>query len=357
MMMEIQIERATSFKPKPDASQLGFGQIFTDHMFLLDYTEGRGWHDARIVPYAPFSLDPAAMVFHYGQAVFEGLKAYRSEDGSVLLFRPEKNARRFNVSNERLNIPQLDEALFVEAVQALVREEADWIPNTQGASLYLRPFVIATEPALGVRASNRYLFAVIASPVGAYYAGGMKPVSIQVESSYVRAVRGGLGFAKTPANYASSLRAQTLAKSTGAEQVLWLDAVEHKYIEEAGSMNVFFAVDDAVWTPSLSGSILDGVTRDSVLSLLKHWGIPVVEGSLSIDEVTQAAGDGRLKEAFGTGTAAVIAPIGSLHWEGQKHLLSGGHIGELSQKLYDTMTGIQTGKLEDPFGWVRKVER
>jgi branched-chain amino acid aminotransferase len=356
----IRVERSTTSKPKPSESEsLAFGKIFTDHMFLMDYTEGKGWHDARIVPYGPFVLDPAAMVFHYGQAVFEGMKAFRlnpeaksASAGTINLFRPNRNARRFNQSCERLTIPAIDEQLFVEAVRMLVKLEADWVPAREGASLYVRPFVIATEPVLGVRPSYNYLFAAILSPVGSYYANGMKPVKIRVEDQYVRAVRGGLGFAKTAANYAASLKAQVEAKADDCEQVLWLDGIEQKYVEEVGSMNVFFQIGDEIVTPALSGSILEGVTRDTVTQLMTDWGLKVVERRLSIQEIADAAANGTLKEAFGTGTAAVISPIGSLSWNGQTIRINDGQIGELSQKLYDTVTGIQNGLVEDRFGWL-----
>lgn len=355
MRTTIAIEQNAVLKRKPDANRLGYGQYFTDHLFQMDYSAEHGWHDPRIVPYGPFSLDPAAMVFHYGQAIFEGMKAYRSADGNAVLFRPEMNARRLNRSGDRLNIPPLDENFFVEAIRTLVRVEQDWIPAKRGASLYIRPFVIATEAALGVRVSDRYLFAVILSPVDAYYEEGWKPIALHVEQRYIRAARGGLGSAKTPANYASGLKAQAQAKESGADQVLWLDALEHTYIEEAGSMNVFFHVDGEVWTPALTGSLLDGVTRDSVLRLLRDWDVPVVERSLSIVEIVQAAESGRLKEAFGTGTAAVIAPIGRLSWDGRRYDIHGGQPGPLAQRLYDTITGIQTGSIADPYGWVCRV--
>lgn len=348
----IHYEQTTAPKAKPDADTLGFGRYFTDHMFTLEYTEGRGWHDARIVPYAPLTIDPAAMVFHYGQAIFEGMKAYKTEDGRVLLFRPQKNAERLNISGARLNIPPLDEALFVEVIQSLVHLEADWVPDKAGSSLYIRPFIIATEAMLGVRPSNRYLFMVILSPVGSYYPGGLKPVHIRVENEFVRAVRGGTGFTKSAGNYAASLTAQVAAHRDNCDQVLWLDGVEQKYIEEVGSMNVFFKVDGKIITPALNGSILSGITRDSVIHLLRSWGLEVEERRISMEELAIAHGDGKLEEAFGTGTAAVISPIGRLNWNGNDYPISGGEIGELSQKIYDTITGIQTGKLADTFGWM-----
>ena len=355
--MEIKIQKTTTPKAKPtDESSLGFGRIFTDHMFIMDYTEGQGWHDPRIVPYQSLSLDPSAMVLHYGQAIFEGMKAYRTEDGRILLFRPEKNMERANISNDRLCIPRIDEDFCVEAIKELVKVDADWIPRSPGTSLYIRPFIIATDAHLGVHPAHNYLFIVILSPVGAYYPEGLNPVKIYVEDEYVRAVRGGIGFSKTPGNYAASIKAQDVAEKKGYTQVLWLDGVERKYVEEVGTMNVFFRLGDEVVTPSLQGSILAGITRDSVINLLKHWGIKVTERRIAIQELYDAYDNGTLVEAFGSGTAAVISPIGELIWEDRAITLSDGKIGELSQKLYDTITGIQSGKLEDPFGWAKEVK-
>ncbi|WP_409346326.1 branched-chain amino acid aminotransferase [Paenibacillus sp. MBLB4367] len=351
MTTAIQIEKRSDLKPKPDEGKLGFGTYFTDHMFLMDYDSDKGWYDPRIVPYAPLQFDPAAMVFHYGQAVFEGLKAFRTDDDRILLFRPDKNAQRFNRSCERLSIPGIDEELFVEAIRALVQVDADWVPSKSGSSLYIRPFVVATEAALGVRASKHYLFAVILSPVGSYYPEGMKPVNIRVEAEYVRAVRGGIGNAKTSANYASGLKAQAIAAKDDCAQVLWLDGIERKYIEEVGSMNVFFKIGGKVVTPALNGSILDGVTRQSVIRLLEDWNIPVVEAKVAMDDVLAAAQDGTLEEAFGTGTAAVISSVGGLHANERMHVINNGEIGELTRRLYDAITGIQAGKIEDRLGW------
>ncbi|MBC8080696.1 MAG: branched-chain amino acid aminotransferase [Gorillibacterium sp.] len=347
----IGLKSASSLKAKPDQDNLGFGRIFTDYMFTMEYTEGQGWHDPLIQPYAPLTLDPAAMVFHYGQAIFEGMKAFKGEDGQILLFRPDKNAERLNLSGGRLNIPPVNEELFVEIVRTLVKLEADWIPQKAGSSLYIRPFIIATEAMLGVRPSNRYLFLIILSPVGSYYGGGLKPVHIRVENEYVRAVRGGTGFAKSAGNYAASLNAQVAAHRDNCDQVLWLDGIEQKYIEEVGSMNVFFKIAGKIVTPALNGSILGGITRDSVIHLLKSWGFDVEERRISMEEIAAASENGTLEEALGTGTAAVISPIGRLNWNGQNILIGNGEIGETSQRLYDTITGIQTGKLEDTFGW------
>src|SRR5690606_25756236 len=355
MPQEIIIEQATQLKQKPDENNLGFGHYYTDHMFILEYTEGQGWHSGRVVPYQNISLDPAAKVFHYGQTVFEGMKAYRTEDG-IKLFRPRKNFERLNKSNARLSIPHLDEDLAYNGLMELLNVDRDWVPAAEGTSLYIRPFIIATEPALGVNPSLSYLFMIIMSPVGAYYAEGVNPVKIHVESHYVRAVAGGVGEAKTAGNYAAGLKAQEGAKEQGYSQVLWLDGVHRRYVEEVGSMNVFFKIDGVVHTPALNGSILDGITRSSIIQLLKSWDIPVEERTISIEELYEAGRNGSLEEAFGTGTAAVISPIGELNWKDDKLPINGGRTGELSQKLYDTLTGIQTGTLPDPFGWMVEVK-
>lgn len=355
MANTIKIERTTTPKQKPDQNNLGFGNFFTDHMFIMNYTEGQGWHSARITPYQNISLDPAAMVFHYGQEVFEGLKAYRGENGKIILFRPEKNMERLNISNERLCIPQIDEAFGVEAIKALVAVDADWIPTAKDASLYIRPFIIATDPFLGVRAGKEYMFMVILSPVGAYYPEGLDPVRIFVETEYVRSVKGGLGFTKAGANYVASMKAQNKAKELHYTQVLWLDGVERKYIEEVGTMNVFFVIDNKVITPALEGSILSGITRRSCIEMLESWGFELEERRISIDELSKAADEGRLTEAFGTGTAAVISPIGELNYNGKEMKINNGEIGALSQRLYDTLTGIQWGKTPDTFGWTTTV--
>lgn len=356
-MQEITIDRTQHPKQKPtDQTKLGFGNYYTDHMFLMNYDEGKGWHDPRIVPYGPIELDPAAMCLHYGQEVFEGLKAYRTEDGRILLFRPDRNMARLNSSNERLCIPAIDEAFAVEAVKKLVSVDQDWIPTAEGTSLYIRPFIFATEPQVGVHPAQELLFAIILSPVGAYYPEGLNPVKIYVEDNYVRAVRGGMGYTKTGGNYAASLKAQDEAEKVGYTQVLWLDGVERKYIEEVGTMNVFFVIDDEIITPELQGSILPGVTRMSCIELLKKQGYKVSERKLSIDEVARAADEGRLREAFGSGTAAVISPIGELKWDDKVMTINNGEIGAISQHLYDTLTGIQWGKLPDPYGWTVEVK-
>lgn len=354
---KIDITLTDNPKQKPDFAHLEFGKNFTDHMFIVDYTKGKGWHDARIVPYQPITLDPAAMVFHYGQTVFEGLKAYHANEEDVLLFRPDMNMKRLNRSNDRLCIPQIDEELALYGIKKLIDLEREWVPTAEGTSLYVRPFIIATEPYLGVAPSKRYQFIVILSPVGAYYKEGINPVKIAVERQFVRATIGGTGNAKTAGNYAGSLKAQEVAEADGYSQVLWLDGRENKYIEEVGSMNIFFKINGEVVTPMLNGSILEGVTRDSILKLLAHWNIPVSERKLSMEELYEAYQQGLVEEAFGTGTAAVISPVGELFWENEKLVINGGKTGELSKKLYDTLTGIQLGTESDPFGWTVKVEK
>jgi len=351
----IEIERSATKKQKPAPDKLGFGLHYTDHMFIMNYDAGKGWHQPRVVPYQPIMLDPAAKVFHYGQTIFEGLKAYRTADGRILLFRPDRNFVRMNRSNDRLSVPPVDEKLAVEALRRLVEVDQEWIPSEEGTSLYIRPFIIATEPALGVSPSQQYLFMIIMSPVGAYYPEGVNPVKIFVESHYVRAVAGGVGEAKTAGNYAAGLKAQEGAKEQGYSQVLWLDGVHRRYVEEVGSMNVFFKINGVVHTPALNGSILDGITRSSIIQLLKSWDIPVEERTISIEELYEAGRNGSLEEAFGTGTAAVISPIGELNWKNDKLAINGGRTGELSQKLYDTLTGIQKGTLPDPFGWMVEI--
>jgi branched-chain amino acid aminotransferase len=356
-MQEIRVELTKHPKQKPqDETKLGFGTIFTDHMFLMNYDAGQGWHDPRIVPYGPLELEPAAMCLHYGQSVFEGMKAYRTGDRRILLFRPDKNMARLNVSNERLCIPLIDEKFAVKAIEKLVSIEKDWIPSTPGTSLYLRPFIIGVDPRIGVHPASHLLFIIICSPVGAYYPEGLNPVKIYVEKNYVRAVKGGMGFTKTAGNYAASLKAQDEAEKQKYTQVLWLDGVERKYIEEVGTMNVFFVIGDEIVTPSLQGSILSGITRMSTIEILKAWGLKVSERRISIEEIAQASKEGRLKEAFGTGTAAVISPIGQLKWGDDIMEINNGKIGAISQKLYDSLTGIQWGKIKDTMGWTVEVK-
>lgn len=351
-MSSIRIEPAAVRKEKPGKDNpLVFGTIFTDHLFMCDYEEGKGWLDPRIIPYQPLILDPSSMVFHYGQEMFEGLKAYKSDDGRVLLFRPNKNIERANKSNQRLCMPLIPEDMFMEALCELVKLEADWIPTSPGTSLYIRPFMIATDPYLGVRPSYSYKFLIILSPVGAYYTTGLDPVKIWIESEYVRAVKGGIGEAKSGGNYVASLAAQVKAHDEGYSQVLWLDGVHRKYIEEVGAMNIFFKINGTVVTPALTGSILSGVTRDSVLYLCREWGIPVEERRISLDEIIETARSGALEEIFGTGTAAVVSPVGELRYEDQKMEIGGGRTGEVTQKIHDTITGIQLGRLKGPKGW------
>ncbi|MBQ2898345.1 MAG: branched-chain amino acid aminotransferase [Oscillospiraceae bacterium] len=343
-------------KVKPaDEGKLGFGRTFSDHMFLMNYTAGKGWHDGRIVPYAPLELDPSCMVLHYAQEVFEGMKAYRWEDGSIHLFRPYENAKRMQNSNERLCMPAVPEDIFVEAIKELVTVDAEWVPHNPGTSLYIRPFIFATDAHLGVHASATYLFCIICSPSGSYYPNGMSPVDIYVESRDVRAVRGGTGYTKCGGNYAASLRAGQAAEEKGYVQVLWLDGVERKYVEEVGAMNVMFKVGGKVITPELSGSILPGVTRKSCIDLIRSWGIEVEERLITAEELFEAAENGTLEEAWGCGTAAVISPIGSMGWEDKKISINEGKIGQTAQKLYDTLYGIQSGKVEDSLGWTLKV--
>ena len=353
--MEIKIQKTTTPKAKPDQTKLGFGNYYTDHMFMMNYDEGQGWHDARIVPYGPVSLDPAAMVLHYAQEVFEGLKAYRTAEGKIQLFRPEKNMARMNVSCERLCIPLIDEEFAIEAIKTLVKVDQDWIPTEEGTSLYIRPYIYATDPHVGVHPAKHLTFTIILSPVGAYYPNGIEPVKIYVEQKYVRAVAGGTGFTKAGANYAISLKGQEEAEAQGYVQTLWLDGVEKRYVEEVGSMNVFFMFEDEIATPALVGSILGGITRMSIIELLRKKGYTVNERRITIDEIVEAHKNGKLKEAFGTGTAAVISPIGELKYGDTVMTVNDSKIGEVSQMLYDTLTGIQWGKIPDDMGWIVTV--
>ena len=352
--MEIKKELLPDSKLKslPDQDKLGFGIHFSDHMFVMDYEDGKGWHSSRIIPYQDFTLDPAAVALHYGQAIFEGLKAYRCADGNIRLFRAMDNMRRLNRSAWRMCMPQVDEQAMLDAIKELVKIEKRWVPEAKGTSLYIRPFMIATEAFLGVRPAKEYILSVILSPVGAYYAEGFNPVKIYVTDKFVRAARGGVGEAKTAGNYAASLMASEEAKELGFTQVLWLDAAERRYIEEVGTMNIFFVIGDTLVTPALSGSILPGITRDSVLKLADSWGIKTEERPITIDEVIEAASSGNLKECFGSGTAAVISPVGSLYYKGQDYPINGGETGELAHRLFDELTAIQYGEKEEPFGWV-----
>ena len=353
--MEIKFTRAATLKEKPDSSKLVFGKAMTDHMFIVDYDAGQGWHDARIIPYGPLQIDPAAKVLHYGEEILEGLKAYRTADGSIQLFRPRDNIDRMNKSAERLCLPQIPEEVALAGITELVKTEQDWVPHEKDTSLYIRPFMIGLDAALGVHSSKHVEFIVVVCPVGAYYPEGLNPVKIYIEEEDVRAVKGGMGMAKTGGNYAASLRAGNRAEERGYSQVLWLDGVHRKYIEEVGAMNVMFKVSGKILTPDLNGSVLDGITRRSCIQLLKDWGYEVEERRISAEELFDAAESGALEEAWGTGTAAVVSPIGELAMGGKKVTVSGGKIGEITQKLYDELTGIQWGRVADPHGWIMKL--
>jgi branched-chain amino acid aminotransferase len=354
--MKIQVIRNENpKKPRPADSQLGFGKYTADHMFTLDYEQGRGWYNARIQPYGHLHLDPAAMVLHYNQEVFEGLKAYHHSDGAIALFRPENNVARMNASARRMVMPEVDPDLFLKALKTLVLLDRDWIPKSAGASLYIRPTMIATEAALGVRPSSRYLFYIITGPVGAYYPEGFNPTRIFVSDHYVRAAMGGSGEAKTSGNYGPTLLAQKEAAAKGYTQVLWLDAGEKRYVEEVGTSNIFFLFGDELVTPPLGGTILPGITRDSVIRLGRHWNLNVNERAVTIEEVIDACNSGDLKEMFATGTAAVISPVGRIGYKGADYTIAGGNTGALAQRLYDEITGIQYGRREDPFGWTVRL--
>jgi len=345
----------SQLKDKPPQDRLGFGVYFSDHMFLMKWNQEKGWHEAEICPYQQFQMDPAAMVYHYGQAIFEGLKAYRGNGGQIYLFRPQDNLKRMSGSALRMCMPRLPEEKVLQALKSLVYLERDWIPESEGATLYIRPTMIAVEPALGVRPSSEYYFYIILSPVGAYYPEGFSPTKIYVTDKYVRAVKGGIGHVKAAGNYAASIMAAREAMKEGYTQVLWLDACERKYVEEVGTSNIFFLMGDELITPPLGGSILAGITRHSTIQLAESWGVRIVERQIAIDEVVAACEDGSLKEAFGTGTAAVISPVGELCYKGKQYMIGDGTTGELSKRLFDDLQGIQYGQKEDPFGWVTKV--
>ena len=354
--MEIKIIRNENPKVRPEAATLGFGKYFTDHMFIMDYTVEKGWHDARIVPFGKFEIHPASTALHYGSEIFEGLKAYRKADGSVQMFRPMENVRRMNRSAERLCLPEIPEDMALEILEKFISFEQEWTPSEPGTSLYIRPFMFGNDETLGVHAVHSATFMIILSPVGSYYKEGINPVKIMIEDTDVRAVRGGTGEAKCGGNYAASNRAGERAAQQGYSQVLWLDGVERKYIEEVGAMNVMFKIAGEIVTPALAGSILPGITRKSCLELLRKEGYKVSERLLSVDELAAAMENGTLEEAWGCGTAAVISPIGELAYKGKKFAVNGGKIGEVTQHLYDTLTGIQWGKLEDTFGWTYPVK-
>ncbi|AFQ43470.1 branched chain amino acid aminotransferase apoenzyme [Desulfosporosinus meridiei DSM 13257] len=355
VMTEISVSKVEQAGVLPTDDQLGFGKIFTDHMFIMDYEEGKGWHSPRIVPYGEFSFLPATIVFHYGQAIFEGMKAFRTSNDQIAVFRANHYLNRFNRSASHLCIPQIN----VEEVKAglfqLLELDKAWVPSKLGTSLYIRPFIVSTDGYIGVKVSSTYKLFIILSPVGAYYSNGFNPVSIKVEDKYVRATKGGLGQAKTPANYAMSLNAQAEAHEQGFDQVLWLDAVHRKYVEEVGTMNIFFKINDEIITPELSGSILGGITRQTVLELAQNWGLKTTERQISIEEVYEAHAKGELQEVFGTGTAAVISPVGELSWKGQKININNNQTGEFAKKLFDFVTGVQYGSVPDEFSWMDKV--
>jgi len=353
--MESAFTTTENLKSKPDDAALGFGTIFTDYMFNMDYDPDKGWHSPRIEPYASIEMDPATMYLHYGQGVFEGLKAYRTESGRIQLFRPQENLKRLNRSCRRLCIPEVDEAFVLDAMKQLIGTEKDWVPGAPETSLYIRPTIIAMDPFLGVRASYTYRFFIILSPVGAYYPEGFNPVKILATSDYVRAVRGGIGEAKTPGNYAASLLAGEHAHEAGYTQVLWLDGVEQKYIEEVGSMNIFFVIDNEIITPELNGSILPGITRNSVIALAEKWQDKICEKKISIDELMDAHAAGKLQEVFGAGTAAVISPVGEIKYGDRVIAIGGGKVGPVAKKYYKAITDIQYGQAEDPMGWIVPV--
>ncbi len=355
-MIPVKFVKTTCPKEKPDENALGFGKVFTDHMFMMDYTKAKGWHDARIVPFGPIELHPAATVLHYGAEIFEGLKAYRTASGEVQLFRPLENMKRLNNSAERLCLPTIPAEENLQLLKTFVKTEKDWVPHAEGTSLYLRPFLFGNDPFLGVHGVDHATYMIIASPSGSYYKEGLNPVSIMIESEDVRAVRGGTGYAKCGGNYAASNRAGDKAEKKGYSQVLWLDGVERKYIEEVGAMNVMFKIAGEIVTPALTGSILPGVTRKSCIEMLKRKGFRVSERLLSVDELRNAMENGTLEEAFGCGTAAVVSPIGKLSYLGKEYEINGGKIGPVTQDLYDSLTGIQWGKLEDTYGWIEKVD-
>ena len=353
----VNVTLCSKCKEKPDESSLSFGKYYTDHIFKMYYSPDKGWHNAAVEPYASFVLDPAVMTFHYGQAIFEGLKAFiGKKDGKITLFRPWENFARMNRSAARMCIPAFDEQLALKGLLALIKADKEWIPKSDGTSLYIRPTIIATDRHLGVRASDTYLFYIMLSPVAAYYANGFAPVSLYVEDYYTRSSLGGTGEAKCSGNYAASIIAGEKANKLGFDQVLWLDSCEKKYVEEVGSMNIFFIIDGTAVTPKLDGTILPGITRDSIIKLLQAEGIPVSQRRISITAVIEKARNGQLTEAFGTGTAAVVSPVGSLTYGGSTVKVGGGGCGQITQRMYDTLTGIQKGVLEDKFGWLLKPD-
>jgi len=358
VIKEIKIQLREDKREIPqDIRKVKFGKTFSDHMFLMDYNSKDGWHDARIVPHGPIPMDPGAMVFHYAQEIFEGMKAYRRPDGGIQFFRPYENIKRMARSGERVSMPAMDEDMFMEALRKLVDVDKDWVPSAAGSSLYIRPFMFATDVGLGVHASDSYIFCILTCPVASYYPEGINPIKIMIEDEDVRAVRGGTGFAKCGGNYAASIRASKRASEKGFSQVLWLDGVERKYIEEVGAMNIMFKIGGKIITPALNGSVLPGITRMSSMELLRSWGYEVEERLISVDELIEAAKNGTLEEAWGTGTAAVVSPVGRLTYKGEDFTVQNGGIGQVTQKLYDGLTGIQSGKVEDTFQWMEKLEK
>ena len=356
MIQDIRIELRQDKREKPqDMSKVKFGKTFSDHMFLMNYSSEKGWYDARIVPHAPIPMDPGSMVFHYAQEIFEGMKAYKTASGDIQFFRPFENIKRMARSGERVSMPAMDEDMFMEGLKKLVEVDKEWVPSDEGTSLYIRPFMIATDVGLGVHASNSYLFCILTCPVGSYYPEGINPIKILIEDQDVRAVRGGTGYAKCGGNYAASIRASVKAGKKGFSQVLWLDGVERKYVEEVGAMNIMFKIDGKIYTPELNGSVLPGVTRKSSIELLKSWGYDVIEKLISVDEIVEAAKAGKLEEIWGTGTAAVVTPVGWITYKEETFEVAGGNIGEVTQKLYDGLTGIQWGKIEDTREWTVRI--
>ncbi|MDY0360267.1 MAG: branched-chain amino acid aminotransferase [Desulforegulaceae bacterium] len=353
--MDLKIIKSNQLKEKPAQDKLGFGKKFTDHMFIMDYETGIGWHDPRIVPFGPFTVSPATSVFHYAQAIFEGLKAYKNPKGEIVLFRADENFKRMNRSAKRMCIPEFDGDFVLNSLKELIKIDKDWVPSKEGTSLYIRPAIIATDEYVGIKASDHYRFFIIMCPVGAYYSAGFDPVKIWVTKDYVRSVPGGVGEAKTAGNYAASLYASEEAAKKGYNQVLWLDGIEKKYVEEVGSMNIFFVIDKEIITPKLTGSILPGITRDSVIEMAKKEGYKVREERIAIDDVIKAHKNGKLDEVFGSGTAAVISPVGEIAYGDEKIVVGDGKTGKISAKFFENLTGIQYGKKEDPFNWMIKV--
>ena len=354
--MDIRFVKRDQLKEKPDWNNLGFGKYMSDYMFVMDWSKEKGWYDPRIVPYGPVEFEPATVVLHYAQETFEGMKAYRTAEGKIQLFRPEMNARRMNKSNERICMPEIPEEMFVEAVEALVKVEKDWVPTAENTSYYIRPFCFACESSLGVHMATAYKFMVIGCPVGAYYPTGLDPVKILVEDELVRAVKGGTGFTKCGGNYAGSILGQIKAEKLGYTQVLWLDGETRTYVEEVGTMNIMFKINGEIYTAPIEGTVLPGITRDSMITLLRDWGYKVNETHLSVHDLMKAGHDGTLEEVFGTGTAAVISPVGELRYKDDEVVINDFKTGELTQKLYDTLTDIQWGRAEDKYGWIRPVE-